>query len=81
MFSAGIRFNSSEQARQYTSGGSEMYLMLDAPEIDDYRGAIRDAGLNPEDFDLTETVTGSETGIATVRNTRSAVERSYPMGI
>jgi hypothetical protein len=60
-----------------------MYLILDAPEIEGYLDAICDAGLNPDDFELSETVTasfGPEAGIATVRNKRSGVERSYSVG-
>ena len=60
-----------------------MYLIIDAPEIEDYLAAIREAGLNPDDFELSETVIaliGPEAGSATVRHKRSGVERSYPIG-
>jgi hypothetical protein len=57
-----------------------MYVVLDDVEIEDWYAAIRDAGQAPEDFEISETVTGLETGIATVTNRRSRVECTYPIG-
>jgi hypothetical protein len=60
-----------------------MYLIIDATDIEDYLADIREAGQDPDDFELLETVItliGPEAGRATVRHRRSGVERSYPMG-
>ena len=56
------------------------YQILDETEFVDFDGAIRDHGQQPEDFELTENVTGLEKGAATVRSKKSGVERSYPIG-
>ena len=56
------------------------YSILDETEFDDFYTAIRDQGQQPEDFELTESVTGWEKGVSTVRNKKSGVERSYLIG-
>jgi hypothetical protein len=58
----------------------EQYSILDETEFDDFYAAIRDDGQQPEDFEMTESVTGLEKGVATVRSKRSGIERSYPIG-
>ena len=75
-----------EKAKPTRDGNiaSEVYYMkysiLDESEFDDFYAAIRDHGQQPEDFELTERVTGLEKGVATVRRKKSGVERSYPIG-
>ncbi len=57
--------------------------ILDQYDVKDWRALICDAGQNPDDFELSETVTafiGREAGVATVRHKRSCVQRSYPIG-
>jgi len=56
------------------------YSILDKSEFDDFETAIRDHGQQPGDFELTESVTGLEKGVATVRSKKSGLQRSYPIG-
>jgi len=56
------------------------YQVLDQSDFDDFDTAICNHGPQPEDFELTETITGLEKGVATVRSKKSGVERSYPIG-
>ena len=56
------------------------YSILDKAEFDDFAAAIHDHGQHRGDFELTESVTGWEKGVATVRSKKSGVERSYPIG-
>jgi hypothetical protein len=56
------------------------YQILDETEFDDFDAAIGDYGQQSEDFELTESVTALEKGVATVRSKKSGIERSYPIG-
>ncbi len=56
------------------------YQILDETEFEDFDAALRDHGQRREYFELSEQVTGWETGVATVRNKKSGAERSYPIG-
>jgi hypothetical protein len=56
------------------------YQVLDQTDFDDFDEATCDQGQQPEDFELTESITGLEKGVATVRSKKSGVERSYPIG-
>jgi hypothetical protein len=58
----------------------KQYSILDNTEFEDFDAAIRDHGQQPADFELMESVTGLEKGVATVRSKKSGVERSYPIG-
>jgi hypothetical protein len=56
------------------------YSILDKVEFDDYEVAIHDHGQQLGDFELTETLTGWEYGVATVRSKKSGVARFYTIG-
>lgn len=56
------------------------YSILDENDFEDFDAAIRDRGQQPRDFELSESVTGMEMGVAMVRSKRSGVERFYPIG-
>jgi hypothetical protein len=65
-----------------------MYKIIDDVDIEDFHAEIRKFGQDPADFEISETVIHPptdcapfhETGTATVRNTKSGVERTYPIG-
>ncbi|AOY60392.1 MULTISPECIES: hypothetical protein [Desulfococcus] len=59
-------------------------MRIDATEIEDFKDIIRDAGLDPSDFELLEEevhlprpARASETFRAVVRNRRTGVTRTY----